>query len=168
DLFTDLPLAEQRIARNNLAFQYQRPQQGQDRFRFVRGGIDFGLRQGQPEPVTERGEQMHGGELGPLAATKGLAIARHRLPPRGGGGVRKAVVKPLLQDRLKANHVEATEDAVERSDTGSPAAAKAEPISQVVGMVAAELSDGVKALAAAEHGTDGQGEDGLQRVAFAK
>src|SRR5262249_35297209 len=113
---------------------------------------------GRPGAGPEAANRWGPGTTGPRLPPRGLAMAGAG-PRRGGGDLRQDRLQPVAEGGLEACHVERLEDPVQGGDTGGAVAAKAEPTRQVGGVVAAPLGDGVEALAAAQHGADGQGQD---------
>ena len=102
------------------------------------------------------------GGVGRAAAAGGLAVEGHG--PQGvGAPAAQQVGGPAGQGGLQGRRVEPGEEGLEGA-VGGGAAAVAQPVHQLDGLVAAPLGDGGVAAAAAEDGAAGVGEHGDQGV----
>ena len=167
DLLAEVALTEDGVADDDPIPNGQQSQQFQGRLVLVGLGIDAHLNEDRFDQRRVGGDQMLSGRLAVAAAPQGLAVERNRLflPRRPGGGRRRPRPDPAREGGLEGGRVEATEQAGQAGGGGGLAAGEAQGVGQGRAVVAAELGDGLQALAAGQDGDDAQGQDGRQRVA---
>jgi len=163
DLGAEVALAEEGVASDDAAPQRQDAQQLQSGLVLVGLGIDAHLGQDGLGVGGIGSNEVLAGGLTVLATTHGLAVQGDDHPLARG----QAVADPAAEGGLEGGDVQGAEEDGEGGLAGRLAATEAQGVGQRRALVASELGDGFVAFGSAEHGEDGQGEDGVQGVASA-
>ena len=108
--------------------------------------------------------QPHAGQFLPMYPAQRFAVHRNGHPFPSGG---QPLPGPLGQRRLKGVGVQLAEHGVQRAHRRGRGSSEAHSRHCVRVLLAPPLADGVKAAGAGEHGADGQGQDGGQRMSLA-
>jgi hypothetical protein len=164
DLRAQVALAEQRVAEDDPSPDRQDAQQFQSGLVLVGLGIDLDLGQDSVMLVGISGDEVLTGRRAVAAAAQRLAVEGNRLGI-GFLGRGHAGGDPAREGGLEGTRVEAAEEFAKAGGGRCLTAKKSQSMGQFDPVVAAELGDGGGPFAAAEHGQDGQGEDGQQWVA---
>src|SRR5262249_13195209 len=163
DLLAEVALAEEGVACDDAASDGHNAQQLQGRLVFVGLGIDPHLRQHGGGLDGVSGDEVMAGHRTVSTATQGLAV-------QGEDGrllVGEAAGDPACQGGLEGGDIQSPKEDGVGSFGRRLATAAAEEVGKGEALVAAKLSNGLIGLTAAEHGEDGQAENGGERVADA-
>lgn len=163
NLGTHVPLTEQGVAQNDAALDRQDAQQLQGGLVFVGLGVHAYLGENGFLFMSVGRHEVVARQVAIAAATQGFAVEGNWLCV-GVVGRWDAGSDPAGQGCLEGVHVESVVEVAKARRSRGFAATEAEGMRQVDAVVPSELSDGGGSLAAAEHGQDGQGEEGQQRV----
>jgi hypothetical protein len=147
DLFTEIPLAKHRVARDDLAAQGQHAQKLQRRLVLVGLGVDAQLGDHGGDARRVGGQQVDAGHLVTRAATQGLAVQGDCIAQIG-----TTPPEPLGQDLLIGVGVEPAEDIGEGGFTRSGPVGEAEDFGQFGPVVAGELGNGFQGLHTGQQG----------------
>jgi hypothetical protein len=163
DRLAQVTLAEDRIAGDNASLHRHNAQQLQGRLVFVGLGIDPELRQHRAGRNGVGGNQVLAGHGAVAAAAQAFAI-------QGEDGhffLRQAGGDPACQGGFKGDDIESPEEDGVGGFGGRFAPTEAKDLGQGEALIAAELGNRLVGFAAAEHGDDGQAENGRERMADA-
>jgi hypothetical protein len=136
----------------------------QGRLVFVGLGSDTDLGEDGAVLVGVSGQQVMAGHRAVATAAQGLAIQRDGLRVRVCGGRRQARGDPARQGNFKGRGVEGAVQVGKARGSGCLATAEAQGVRQGKAVIAAELRDGRRALAATQHSQHGQRQQSRQRV----
>jgi hypothetical protein len=150
---------EHGVPADHRARQRQHAQQPQGDLVFVGAGRHRQLPQHRRRGRDEGRQQVQAGGGAVAAAGEDLAVDGH-----GVGPVTVPGQQPAAQQGLEGVAVHGAEDLREGGLGEGLGAAEAQGMGEVATAVAAELGDGLQALAAGEHGDDGEQQQGSQGV----
>ena len=162
-LAAEVALAEGRVAGDDAALEHHPLEQGQGRLVLVGLGRDAGLDQDAAGRLVQGRQQVDGRGVAGAAAARGLAVDGHG-PQPGRAVDGEEAAGPAGDGGLEGAGIEPGEEPLEGA-VGRRAAAIAEPVHQLDGLVAAPLGDGGVAATSAEDGAAGVGQHGDQGMA---
>lgn len=134
-----IPLAEHRVAGDQLALQRNQIQHLQRRLVFVGLGIDRNLIEHQLRFVGIRGQQMNTRHFVTLRATQRLAVQRHRLPT-----CRNPPRRPTADGTLEGLTIQGGKQVVQRRTTGRNVSRKPQGQRKRLASIPTKLRDGVQ------------------------
>lgn len=163
DLGTDVALAEHGVAAEEVAADRQNPQQLQGGLVLVGLGVHADLGEDGLDVRRVGGDEVLTGRIAVMAAAGGLAVegdVEFFVGWQAGGD-------PARQGGFKGDDVELTKQDGKGGWGGCFAAAKSQDVGEGKPFIAAELGDGGVGFTPGEHGENGEGQNGGERMALA-
>ena len=160
DFTGQIPLTEHRVPRDQLVLDRDQVQQLQRGLVLIGLGVDGQFPQYQSRLVGTGRQQMHAGELHVGQTAKRFAVETDGGPPVG---LRRRG-DPARRRILERRHVQLGEHLVQRRTSRRRIPGEARGIGKVSAPFPAELGDGIKRSAAAQHRHRTQRQNRIERV----